>query len=167
MSLQAMLCIRLVGVIFCISALAKAWAPNSLSTLLLNLGIRTKFIQQGITLGLIFIESLLGFYLLSLEIDWSLPIALALLLGMIGILTFLYKQGFREKCSCYGQWLKLSPVEAIKLDFVYVVMLVFAISEVDEHHQELKSNPIMPLLIALGLMGLGKLRFKKVLNEQS
>jgi len=161
MSFQAILCFRLMGAIFCISALSKGWAPTTLKTLLSNLGVRSGLFQQWMTLGLIFIESFIGSHLLLLDYQWSLPCAIALLMGMVAALIYLHLQGFREKCSCYGQWLKLSPLEATKLDLIYIFMLIFALSEVDEHHQELKSNPIMPLLLAIGLMGLGKFRFKK------
>lgn len=162
MSFQALCCIRFVGVIFAISSLAKAWSPSSFQSMLERLQVRNSTLQVWLSLSLIFVESTLAFALLNLMyLQIVLYISATLIFMMLITLVVLYFKGYRDSCSCYGQWIKLSPLQAIKLDLIYLGMLLFGLFELKEISSwPIKEGPIIPFLIGVGMMGLGKLRAK-------
>jgi hypothetical protein len=162
MSFQALCCIRFIGLIFAISSIAKAWSPQSSKSMLERLRVENKALQQLVIFGLIFIESSLALALLNLMyLQAVLLISLALLMVMLLVLLRLHLNGFKDSCSCYGQWIKLTPLQAMKLDLIYMSMILFALMELEVVQSgPLKAEPITPLIVGIGMMGLGKLRAK-------
>lgn len=164
MSPQVFLVLMFLGLIFGVSALAKLHRPTAIRPMFEKLGLGHTGMQWAF-LGLIFIETWISISFLWFFQAWSLGVAFVLLLLMIACLYRLIKSGYHEKCGCYGQWMMLSPQEAMKLDLVYLGMLLWIAYEAELFSSPLKSFPIVPLFIALGAMGIGKLRFKNMLEN--
>lgn len=162
MSFQAICCIRFVGLVFALSSLAKAWDPSSVRPLLERLSIQHVKLQEILVLMLIFIETCLSVTLLNLmNLELMLPASMVLLLLMGSALVLLHVKGFKESCSCYGSWMKLSPIQALKLDLIYLAMLLWGMLELSEVPSwPIKEEPIIPVIVGLGMMGLGKWRVK-------
>ena len=162
MSFQGWCCLYAISFIFFISALAKTWHPWGMSPMFKSLGLKDKAIQIWVVLGLVFLEMLISMTLFfHVHLLVSVLIAGLLLFIFIFHLLQLHFSGYRNACSCYGQWIKLKPIEAIKLDLIYLMMLSFVFYELlmAENTMGLKkTEPIVPIAIALGMMGLGKLR---------
>ena len=124
MNFQAQACSLLLAAVFILAALSKAHAPQNGLSLWAKVQGSTKAWHKFALALLIALEFELGWRFLWLKPDLlSLVFCGALLLGFIAFLAWLKQQGHTESCSCYGSWLKLTPLEAIKLDLFYVLAL--------------------------------------------
>jgi len=166
MSFQALSCIYFIGFIFLISSLAKAWSPTLALPMLERLGIESLILRKRLVLCLIFIEAVLAAaLLLTTGLNWALWASMTLLATMILALGLLIRRGFDEPCACYGQWLHLNPIQALKLDLIYLLILGYASLELSRFQiNPSKIYPTIVIAFGLAMVGLGKLRASKLMN---
>jgi hypothetical protein len=142
MSFQAQACCLLLALVFLVATFSKAHQPRA-GLLLLSKLSGPKPWHPGALALLIALECELGLRLLLGRLDWlSLGLSLFLLLSFMGLLTHLHRRGFRESCSCYGAWIKLRPLEALKLDVFYGCALVIIIVGQPENLPRLDLQPM-------------------------
>ena len=123
MTFQAHACRFLLALVFILAAIAKAYSPSQGLAMLGKLR-GSRVWHPWALAGLIALECELGFRLLLSSPDAiTLGLCAFMFLSFMTYLAWLHREGHRESCSCYGAWLKLSPIEAIKLDCFYLVAL--------------------------------------------
>ena len=118
MSFQARACTVLLGAIFLVSAFAKAGRPKLVQHFLEMVHLPNHF---GFVMALVVLEFELGWrWIMGWSDRITIHVTLALLLTFILLLLMLIKSGERVRCSCYGNWARLTPIEAFKLDVLYL-----------------------------------------------
>lgn len=118
MNFQARACTFLLGAIFLISAFAKAGRPKLVQHFLEMVHLPNHF---AIVVALVVLEFELGWrWIMGWSDSITLYTTLILLLTFMFLLLTLIRRGERVRCSCYGNWARLTPTEAFKLDVLYL-----------------------------------------------
>jgi hypothetical protein len=129
MSFQGRACTFIIAFVFSLSALAKSHRPQSVYKFLAELGLPQKL---WLVLGVVAIEAELALrWCLGMN-DLVTTVSTLALLFVFMLLLYRVKVRAGEsqvRCACYGNWLKLTPWEAIKLDLIYVGLVILAWSE--------------------------------------
>ena len=105
-----------LGVVFILSAISKLIAPGLFEITILDQGIfESREIAAYLGRLLIAMELFIGiaffqpYYLKRIV----LPISLLTLVGFTGLLSYSYFIGDTNNCGCFGEMIKMSPLEAI------------------------------------------------------
>jgi hypothetical protein len=118
----------LLSVLFIFSAISKLVAPGLFEITILNQGIiETRVMAAYLGRLLIALELFLGVALLQPYYlkRIILPTALLTLLGFTILLFFVHFAGDSSNCGCFGEIIKMSPLEAIVKNIVLLFIGVY------------------------------------------
>ncbi len=118
----------LLGIVFLFSAISKLLAPGLFEITILDQGIiETREVAAYIGRLLIAFELFLGIALFQQNYlkKIVLPLSLLTLIGFTILLLFSVIAGDSNNCGCFGEALKMSPLEAIIKNIVLIIIGVF------------------------------------------
>ena len=142
----------LMGVVFLMSAYSKLVTPGLIEIILLDHGIigsrEAAAILVRVLIGFEFALGLLFFQPYSLK-RLVIPVSFLFLTGFtiyLGYTAIILKD--TQNCGCFGEMIKMSPVESIIKDIVLMVLLVFLFRWSDEKKNYFAAPPIIALSVA-------------------
>ena len=142
-----------LGVVFILSAISKLVAPGLFEITILDQGIiESREIAAYLGRILITIELFLGiaFFQPHYLKKIVLPLSLLTLIGFTGLLSYSYFIGDTNNCGCFGELIKMSPIEAIAKNIVLIIIGVFVFT-----HSKYESSKIyIPTIILLFSFGI-------------
>ena len=139
----------ILGGTFIFSAYSKIISPGLFEILLIDSGIiETRFIAAYLTRLLIGFELALGLLIFQpnylkkiiIPVTIGLLAAFTLYLGYTGIIL-----GDKENCGCFGELIKMTPVESIYKNVIFLVIAVFLYKKVKSK----KTKKILPVTITI------------------
>jgi hypothetical protein len=141
----------LIGAVFLLSAYSKIIAPGLIEIILVDHGIvnsrETSAILVRILIGFEFALGLFFFQPFSLK-SMIIPLSFIFLLGFtvyLGYTGFILKD--LQNCGCFGEMIKMSPIESIIKNIVLMGLLVLLFRWSDEK----KNYFAAPLIIVFSL----------------
>ncbi len=118
----------ILAIVFILSAISKLLAPGLFEITILDQGLITSR-EVAAYLGrlLIAMELFIGIALLQPYYIKKivLPLSLLTLIGFTGILSYSYLIGDTNNCGCFGEMIKMSPLEAIVKNIVLIFIGVY------------------------------------------
>lgn len=118
-----------LGILFLFSAISKIVAPGLFEITILEQGIiQSREVAAYFGRLIIVLELFLGLaffqpcYLKKL----ILPLSLLTLIGFTGLLSYSFLIGDTSNCGCFGEVLKMSPLEAIVKNIVLIIIGLFS-----------------------------------------
>ncbi|MGB3204655.1 MAG: MauE/DoxX family redox-associated membrane protein [Crinalium sp.] len=118
----------LVGIVFVLTGVAKVIEPWKFFEHIATLRLLHEFQSIRLTtLTFTGIECALGVALiLGVFPSQLIPVSILLLIGLTVLTYWSTFTGRTEDCGCYNGWLKVTPIQSIILNLVYITLLVFA-----------------------------------------
>ncbi len=142
-----------LGVVFILSAISKLVAPGLFEITILDQGIiESREIAAYLGRLLITMELFIGIaffqpYYIKRAI---VPLSLLTLIGFTGLLSYSYFIGDTNNCGCFGELIKMSPIEAIAKNIVLIIIGVFVFT----HNKYESSKIYIPTIILLFSFGI-------------
>ncbi|MCK5051611.1 MAG: hypothetical protein KAS53_07800 [Candidatus Cloacimonetes bacterium] len=139
----------ILGGTFIFSAYSKIISPGLFEILLIDSGIvETRIIAAYLTRLLIGFELALGLLIFQpnylkkiiIPVTIGLLAAFTLYLGYTGIIL-----GDNENCGCFGELIKMTPVESIYKNIIFLIIAVFLYRKVETK----KTKKILPVAITI------------------
>lgn len=123
------ICLIFVGGIFLLTAFLKALSLSSFVEYLSQYRwLKSKAMFWAIFL--IAYESILGFCLMIRKYPESMALLAMISLLCFSIWSFVGLKVYKIKdCACYGGALKVTPAQSIKLNFIYILILMVSFLE--------------------------------------
>lgn len=140
--------------VFIFSAISKMIAPGLFEITILDQGIiETREMAAYLGRFLLAIELFLGIALLQSNYlkRIVLPATLLTLTGFTILLLFSYFAGDSNNCGCFGEVLKMSPLEAIIKNIVLIVVGIFVFQSTEKDANKIYI-PIVILIISFGIV---------------
>ncbi|MEO0837785.1 MAG: MauE/DoxX family redox-associated membrane protein [Cyanobacteria bacterium J06643_5] len=152
----------LVGIVFLFTGIAKLIEPWKFVDHISKLQL-LKSRQSTVFTALIFtaIETALGVALI-LEVlpKIIIPVSILLLIGLMILTYWSTSTGRTEDCGCYNGWVKISPIQSLALDIIYIVLLIFA--AINGNYQSTvlwKWMLVLATLVTSGALAFGSLEY--------
>ena len=144
----------ILSIVFIFSAISKMFAPGLFEITILDQGIiETREIAAYFGRILIAMELFLGVALLQSNYlkRIVLPATLLTLSGFTILLLFSHFAGDSNNCGCFGETLKMSPLEAIIKNIVLIIIGIFVFRSSEKKADKLYI-PIVILIISIGFV---------------
>ena len=142
----------ILSVVFLFSAISKLIAPGLFEITIIEQGIITsREIASYIARFLIIFELFIGLALLQPYYlkKVVLPLSLLTLLGFTFLLLFSIVAGDTNNCGCFGEVLKMSPLQAIMKNVVLIIIGIFVYKSAKQNSSML----FVPLLLLIFSVG--------------
>jgi len=143
-----------LSAVFIFSAISKMFAPGLFEITILDQGIiESREIAAYLGRILIAMELFLGVALLQSNYlkRFVLPATLWTLIGFTILLLFSHFAGDSNNCGCFGEVIKMSPLEAVIKNIVLIVIGIFAYRSTEINADKLYI-PIVILIISIGFV---------------
>lgn len=144
----------LLGIVFVFSAISKLLAPGLFEITILDQGIiETREVAAYIGRLLIAFELFLGIALFQQNYlkKIVLPLSLVTLSGFTILLLFSVIAGDSNNCGCFGEALKMSPLEAIIKNIILIIIGVFLFRSAKKDKNKI-NIPIFIFITSLALV---------------
>ena len=144
----------ILAAVFIFSAISKLIAPGIFEITILDQGIiESRELAAYIGRILIAVELFLGIALLQANFlkQVVLPATLLTLTGFTILLLFSHFDGNSNNCGCFGEFIKMSPLEAIIKNIFLIVLGIFVFQSTDKNSNKLYI-PIVILFISIGFV---------------
>jgi len=144
----------ILAIVFIFSAISKLVAPGLFEITILDQGIiETREIAAYLGRFLIAMELFLGMALLQSNYlkQIVLPASLLTLTGFTILLMFSYFAGDSNNCGCFGEVIKMSPLEAIIKNIILIIIGIFVFRSIEKNDSKLYI-PIVILIISIGFV---------------
>jgi Methylamine utilisation protein MauE len=138
----------ILGGVFIFSAISKLIAPGLFEITIIDQGIiESREIAAYLGRLLIALELFIGIALLQTHYlkRIVLPATLLTLIGFTGLLFYSYFSGDNSNCGCFGEIIKMSPIEAILKNLVLIVIGIYLL--LNQKHSTW--NIYIPLIILI------------------
>ncbi len=143
-----------LGGVFILSAISKLVAPGLFEITILDQGIiDSREIAAYLGRLLIAMELFIGIALLQPYYlkKIILPVSLLTLVGFTGLLSYSYFLGDTNNCGCFGEMIKMSPLEAILKNIVLIIIGIFVFLQSKTKLEKLYI-PTIILFISVGIV---------------
>jgi len=144
----------ILSVVFIFSAISKLIAPGLFEITILDQGIiESREMAAYFGRILIAMELFLGVALLQSNYlkRIILPATLLTLMGFTVLLLFSYFAGDSNNCGCFGEVLKMSPLEAIIKNIILIVVGVITFRSTKKDKEKLNTLVVI-LIISIGFV---------------
>ena len=157
----------ILGIIFLMSAISKLVAPGLFEITIMEQGIFTsREIVAYLSRFLIVMELFLGlalfqsFYLKNI----ILPLSIFILLAFTILLSFSVFAGDTNNCGCFGEVIKMSPLQAI-IKNIFLIFIGMILFRLQGNNSTKIYIPILILIVSVGTV-FGIAPIKSAINSR-